>query len=101
MTGKRRRAFADRSAGELDEEVGQIMLYENEPPPALNQLLRGLDKCKRRVAKVEALLNEQQDALELYSPSTARLGWYLIVGGVVGAAALITLGVFAIQYFAG
>ena len=89
VAGERRAAFANRSTGELDEELGRLLLRLETPPPAMNGLYTLVKSSQRRVEEVEHLLNDQQDQLDLFDSSRATSGRRLLAGSLLVFALLL------------
>jgi len=84
VSKERRTAFANRSASELDEEIGRMTLRADESHFALADLVSAIDKSRRRVSELERALRHQQEELDTFDRDRARSGFRLLVGGSIG-----------------
>jgi chromosome segregation ATPase len=96
VAGKRRVDFANRTAAELDREIGTAVLgrlTQHELEPELEPFVAAVEKARERVRRVETRLNEQHDKLEAADEDAARSGARaialfaaLVVAALVGIA---------------
>lgn len=77
VAGRRRADFANRTAAELDREIGAAVLgrlTQHELEPELEPFVAAVEKARERVRRVEARLNAQHDQLEAADEGAARAG---------------------------
>jgi hypothetical protein len=75
-----------------DEELGRQLMIGMGHSPALRQLVVSTEACRRRIAKWEGVLKEQQVELDRYDEARARKGFILAIGSMVGVL-VVLLGV--------
>jgi hypothetical protein len=66
-----------------DEDVGRQLLVGGHAA-ALRQLVVSTEVCRRRIAKWEGVLREQQSELERYDEPQARKGFFMFIGSIIG-----------------
>jgi hypothetical protein len=66
-----------------DEDLGRQLIVGSHDP-ALRQLVVSTEGCRRRIAKWEGVLREQQSELERYDEPQARKGFFMVVGSLIG-----------------
>jgi hypothetical protein len=100
VAGKRRADFANRTAAELDREIGAAVvarLTKADRDPALEPFVVAVEKARERVRRIEARLNEQHDQLEAADEAAARSGRRLLVGASVVALAILAAAAYALS----
>lgn len=76
-------AEASSDPAARDEDLGRQLLVGSHSAP-LRQLVVSTEVCRRRIAKWEGVLREQQSELERYDEPQARKGFFLFVGSIIG-----------------
>lgn len=72
-----------------DEELGLSMLEAGGSLPVLRQLVVSVDTNRRRISRWDDALAHQQGELSEFDESRARIGFWMLMGAILGGLVLI------------
>lgn len=72
-----------------DAVLGQSLLQDSNAPAMLRQLVVSVDTNRRRVRRWEEALSKQQAELSEFDESRARIGFWMLMGAILGGLVFI------------